>query len=364
MGTTQRRAHPPLISELLQDPSSFEFFRAMQILEDYLTSQGKKSIGTDNEPDEFGLRLRGDPSLSFPSTPITMVEAPGDSKAAGSHDAGEDDFQMTISFLGLVGATGTLPLHYTETLLHRLHEKDKALSVFLNGLQERTTSLFYRAWKKHRMAVTFAATELERGKADPILRLFLGLVGRLPRYRGKAISEEELCEVNHAGLFANRRRSARGLQAMVSGLLRCKVQVEQFVGQWVVLDEGARSRLGGVGPRSSMSGVAARLGEETVLGTRVWSVDSRVRIVAGPLDRSRFRALWPGGSPVQYLRKAVQTYLGPLIEYDLEWELAPDAPTPLKLGGEQMLGRDCWLGWSPEKGPDLHVRSPDWSASH
>ena len=365
MGPTQRKPDSPLIRRIQDDPSSFEFFRAVQLLEAHLLARSGRAgrgIGFDQSSAEVGLRFSVVPTLAFPPTPIAAVKETRAVAGVGERTAPEA-YDVAVSFMGLVGPAGTLPVHYTETLLQRVHAKDNALRAFLDGLHDRTTALFYRAWKKYRLAVSFEQSVPARGEADPILGVFLGLVGRRPRRRGKAFRPEEFGEVHHAGLFSDRRRSARGLQTMLAGLLGCAVRVEQFVGQWIELDAGALGRLGGTdGP-----GVPARLGDETVLGSRVWSVDSRVRIVAGPLDRARFRELWPGGARVGYVREIVRTYLGPLIEFDLEWELDADAPTPLCLGGAQLLGRDCWLGWSDDGQPVRRVHSPPWheaSPSH
>lgn len=355
MGTAQRKPNPALIEELLRAPGTFEFFRAVQILEAHLAGRKRRrkprEVGHDHSPAEVGVRFDAAPSLAFPSQQIAGVETTGEG------DGGDPRFDLRVSFLGLVGAAGTLPTHYTEFVLQRVHAKDTSLRDFLALFQDREAAFFYRAWKKYRVPAAFHAAA--GGDPDPILAALLALVGLLPRPRGEALDAVHMAQVHHAGLFSNRRRSANGLRAMLRGLLGCDVEVEQFVGQWIELDPEARSRLGsGPGP-----GLPARLGDESVLGSRVWSVDSRVRVVAGPLDRRRFRELWPGGEPVAFLRGVLRAYLGPLIECDLVWELAPDAPATLQLGGDQQLGRDCWLGWSDQGGPDLRVASPPWNKS-
>lgn len=354
MGTAKRKPHPALIERLLQEPGSFEFFRAVQLLEEYLDSRRKRRssrrVGFDHDSLDVGLRFRTPPSLSFPARTITAVEE--------EEDAGQG-FSVLVSFLGLIGQASTLPTSYTELVQGRLHEKDPSPRDFLDLFHDRGTALFYRAWKKYRLAISFGDANLARGRPDPVLEAILALVGLLPLPKGEALAAGELTEAFHAGHFSNRRRSANGLRAMMRGLLGCDVQVEQFVGQWIDIDRDAWSRLGeGPGP-----GVPAKLGDESVLGARVWSVDARIRVVAGPLDRETFRRLWPGGEPVRYLWQCLRAYLGPLIECDLVWELAPDAPAAVQLGGEQRLGRDCWLGWSETVCPDLRVGSPPWHIS-
>jgi type VI secretion system protein ImpH len=347
MGTPERKPHPALIERLLREPGAFEFFRAVQLLEQSVhtgTRRRARPVGHDHPAGEAGVGFRAAPALAFPTRPVVAVQPRDD----GAHD-------VLVSFLGLVGPAGVLPAHYTETVLQRAHSKDFSPRDFIDVLQDRSIAFFYRVWKKYRLPVAYAGKEAAASESDPITTALLALAGILPRSRGEALAGEELAQIHHAGLFSDRRRSAHGLRAMLRGLLGCEVAVEQFVGQWIDLDPDARSRLGGSG-----SGVQARLGEETVLGARVWSVDARIRVVAGPLDRARFRELWPGGAPVRLLWGVLRAYLGPLIECDLVWKLAPDAPVPMALGGDQRLGRDAWLGWSEFGGPDLRVGSPPW----
>ena len=354
MGTAKRNAHPALIAELLREPGGFDFLRAVQVLEAQRTARQPGAdgelVGFDRPPSETGLRFGSSASLAFPAKSIASVRA--------REGPGETAYDVAVSFLGLVGPAGTLPVHYTETVLQRLHAKDASLGDFLDAFQDRGIALFYRAWKKYRLPLAFASSDPARGKLDPVLNAILALLGLLPRARAKPVHAIELAQAHHAGLFADRRRSAAGLRAMLRGLLRCEVAVEEFVGQWIDLDRAAWSRLG-----DGEGGAPARLGDESVLGARVWSVDARVRVVAGPLDRARFRELWPGGAPVRFLWQLVRAYLGPLIECELVWQLAPDAPAAQHLGSDQRLGRDAWLGWGGNAAPDTRVASPPWHNS-
>jgi len=360
MGPAQRQPNSALIQQLLSAPQGFEFFQAVRLLEQHLDrvrgGRSSRRVGFDHAASDVGLRLQTAPSLAFPPQAIVAIRGGG---AGDAFDARSSPYAMQVSFLGLIGAAGTLPTSYTELLIRRIHGKDVALREFLDAFQERGLAFFYRAWKKYRLSTSFSDADLQRGKPDPVLEAILAIVGLLPRPRGEALGADALSQVFHAGHFSNRRRSAHGLEALLQGLLGCAVRVEQFVGQWIDIGEDAWSRLGsGHGP-----GVSARLDGESVLGSRAWCVDARVRVVAGPLSRERFRRLWPGGEPVRHVWQVLRAYLGPLIECDLEWRLAPDAPAPLQLGGDHRLGRDGWLGWGADGQPDLQVSSPPWHIS-
>lgn len=353
MGAQKRQPDSGLVEHLLRESPDFEFFRAVQVLERYLNARSRKAdrhVGEDTRLEDIGLCFETEASLSFPPRALRSVELV-------ESDANQDSvYRLLVSFLGLVGPSGVLPAHYTEMVIARLHQKDSSLADFNNMIQERSVELFYRAWKKYRAPINFPRTRRESGLLDPVLNAFMALVGLPGEQRGRPVPDGRLAFVYHSGLFADRRRSSSGLRAMVSGLLDCPVRVDQFVGEWVELDRGAQCRLG-EGPGE---GAPLQLGDVSVLGARAWCVDARVRIVAGPMEREQFRILWPGGEAVRNLRAIVTEYLGPLIDFDLEWELAHDAPEPLKLGGEARLGRDGWLGWGEFGGPDTRVGSPPW----
>lgn len=353
MGAPKRQQNTGLVEHLLRESPDFEFFRAVQVLERHVNAvrrSERRHVGEDARLEDLGLCFQTEASLSFPPRALRSV------KLVESETNQDPIYRLVVSFLGLIGPAGVLPAHYTEMVIARLHQKDSSLSDFNNLIQERSVELFYRAWKKYRVPVSFPRTRRDRGLLDPVLNSLMALVGLPGEQRGRPVPAERLAFVYHSGLFADRRRSSSGLRAMMSGLLGCPVRVEQFVGEWVDLDRGAQCRLG-EGPGE---GASVQLGDVSVLGARVWCVDARVRIVAGPLERDQFRELWPGGEAVRNLRAIVTEYLGPLIEYDLEWELAEDAPEPLMLGGDQRLGRDGWLGWGEFGGPDTRVGSPAW----
>ncbi|MEZ5978992.1 MAG: type VI secretion system baseplate subunit TssG [Planctomycetota bacterium] len=351
MAPSERKPDPPLIRRLLRDPGAFDFFRAVQVLELHLARTrgrgGVRRVGGDHSSVDTGIGFDAEPTLAFAERQIARVVAAEQGRLP------RPEYELFVNFMGLVGPAGTLPRHYTETVRRRLQARDTSLRDYVAIFDDRALALFYRAWRKYRLAVEFPPQGATERDVDPITSVFLGLTGLLPLGRGARVGSEQLVEVHHAGLFSDRRRSADGLRALVRGLLRCEVRVEQFVGQWIELDPSAWTRLGGIG-----GGQCSQLGESAVLGTRAWSVDARIRIVAGPLSRERFRQLWPGGKAARVLSRSVASYVGPLVDFDFEWRLEPEAPTPARLGGEQQLGRDAWLGWSDAGSPDTAIFAP------
>ena len=98
-----------------------------------------------------------------------------------------------------------------------------------------------------------------------------------------AVSDE--AKLFHAGALIRQVRNAEGLAAILQQFFRVPVQIEEFVGHWLGLSVGERTRLGREG---------ATLGSGTVLGSRVWDRQHKFRIRLGPLCLDQYERFLPG----------------------------------------------------------------------
>ncbi|MFO0888032.1 MAG: type VI secretion system baseplate subunit TssG [Isosphaeraceae bacterium] len=117
------------------------------------------------------------PSLSFPTGAISEIR---DTRKQLRDRPDSRPLEMLVSFFGLTGPSGALPRHYTEILLQQLREKDSPLCDFLDLFNHRLVSLFYRAWEKYSLPVTYERTRLDDpdGEPDPVTRLTAFSSGR------------------------------------------------------------------------------------------------------------------------------------------------------------------------------------------
>jgi type VI secretion system protein ImpH len=222
---------------------------------------------------------------------------------------------MTVTFMGLTGPSGVLPRHYTE-LLVRLEREAKsaekyALRDWLDLFNHRLISLFYRAWEKYRFYVPYGRGEYARSEPDTFTTCLYSLIGLgTPTLRGRLCTSawiehngreqeqrlariEDLALLYYGGLLAQRPHSAINLQALVSDYFQVPAAVRQFQGQWLRLDETNQSRLG-------LEDGNSRLGVDCVVGQRVWDVQSKFRLVLGPLSYEQFLEFLPDRSIVGY----------------------------------------------------------------
>jgi type VI secretion system protein ImpH len=267
--------------------------------------------------------------------------------------------EMTPAFMGLLGVAGTLPFHYTEQLAHReLYQKDTGARAFMDIFSHRAVTLFYEAWRKHRLPFQFEADRRQR-----YLPLVLSLAGlghkglrdRLGGARG-GVADESLAYF--AGALQQRTRSARQLQQLLQQYLGVPVAVEQFVGRWYDLPADQMPSLGG---GLGLSGKPAILGRTTSLGERVWQRDLRMRLVLGPLPHGKFLRFLPGGVGAKAMKELLTLYGGVALEYEVNLRLQQQDVRGFSLDSRRAptagrLGWDTFVQTQPANDDRADVR--------
>ncbi|MGO1540979.1 MAG: type VI secretion system baseplate subunit TssG [Luteimonas sp.] len=338
MRPAKRRIDPGLIQQLLAEPHRFGFFQAMRLIEQLFQHQG---VG-GKDAVALRVRFRNTLSLAFPAAELEQVEARSAggealALAADIEDAlqaeGIGDITITPAFMGLLGALGALPTHYTEFLGEReTYHRDRAARAFLDMFTSRALALHYEAWKKYRLPMQY---ELDRRERFLPLVLSLSGVGtdglrdRLSEGDGGVFDQ---AIAHYAGAVRQRPVSARLLRQILSDYFGVGVGLEQFVGAWYQVPEAQTSRLGVAN---------AGLGTTALAGDRVWQRDLRMRLLVGPLDRDRFDDFLPGGSAAAALEKWLTLLTGSCLEYEVRLVLRAEDVRGVGIGD----GHGARLGW-------------------
>jgi type VI secretion system protein ImpH len=328
-----------LIERLRTRPEHFGFFQAVRLLS--RLSPSRSRVGHDGPPALEVARFRTRPTLEFPPSEIYELRP----------HAEDPDLppEMTVAIGGTTGPLGVLPVPYTELLVERVRYKDYALWEFLDLFNHRFLSLFHRAWQKYRFPVVY-----ESGGDDPFLDGLYALIGLgtggLRERQG--VPDDAL--LLYAGLIAQRPHSESALVAIVRDYFGAPAAIQQFVGQWLVLEPDDRSRLGA---RNS------RLGVDLVCGDRVWNNQSRFRIRLGPLGLSAFETFLPRGNAWRPLNDLVRFLVGVEFDFDVQLVLKKEEIPACRLGSgaaaPPMLGWTTWLksAPSPADSSDLILES-------
>ena len=145
------------------------------------------------------LRYQSNPSLAIAENMVETIRYVTD----------ENTIAIVTNFLGLFGATGALPLHYSEQLLHQLKQKQTALFDFCAIFHHRLLQHYYNGWRCQQPLVDYEQAYLTNtaGKLAPFLQYQLATSGQQQLSNHRAyftnpnLSKEKLTNIlhNHCG---------------------------------------------------------------------------------------------------------------------------------------------------------------------
>lgn len=299
------------------DPTRHDFYDLLRALERLHPAQPR--IGDSAARREEYVELGQDPYLEFPASNLTSVEWKG------------QRLRILSQFLGLSGPQGPLPLTTTDESLSWLQMRDDAFARFLDLFNNRFLQLFFRAWSDAR-----PIGQHDRPDRDRFVSFIGAFIGTAsPQLRNRD-TISDLGKLSYAGLLAPKAKSASRLRAFLMGLFRVSVDVDQFLGTWLTFDSGDLTRTG----RSH-----SVLGENIVLGRRVFSVEDKIRVRIYVRDLAHHAQFLPTGENnlAEKLADAVFFYIGDELEWDVELAIPTGAVEPVVLGKSGRLGWTTWM---------------------
>ena len=345
----------PLDEWLYEEGYRFDFFQAVKLLE----IQGRSSqperapVGEGAEPAREAVRFKSAVGLNFPASDVAEVRAATVKERDGAA-------RMTVNFMGLAGALGPLHAPTTEQIIEGVWRKDTALRDFLDIFNHRLVSLLYRIRKVHRVGQDSAPPGGDRLSALVYAAFGMGT----PNLRGR-MRVKDRALLFYAGLLAQQPRSLAGLEHVLEDYFRVGVRGREFVGRWFPLEEDQWTAIGAAGKN-------ARLGEDAVLGKRVWEQQGAVELRLGPLTLEEFTEFLPTGWGFAPLCDLVRFYCGDEQDFRVRLALKSSEVPGARLGAENgaRLGWTSWLkraDWPEEDlrlghiaGPFCHLRTAGW----
>jgi type VI secretion system protein ImpH len=307
------------LADLALQPHTYDFFQAMRRVE--CMHADKPRWGEARTPAQEPWRLGQDPSLAFAAASIErfIASEPGNPP------------RLEVNFFGLLGPEGALPLHLTEYARDRLrHHDDPTFARFLDVLQHRFYTMFYRAWAQAQPTVG-----LDRRNQNRFGRYVGALCGVGAKQLHERDALPDFAKLHLSGWLSHGVRCAEGLVAVLQEFFERPIRVEQYVGHWIAVQDQDATRIG----RAN-----GFLGRGAVLGTRVWDRQSKFRIHIGPVQLREYEAFLPGGTKIEALLAWVQNYVGLEFSWDARLRLASDAVPKTELGAYGRLGWTTWLG--------------------
>lgn len=313
------------------------FFHVVALLE-RLTREAKR-VGGDGPASAERIRFRHDYDLGFSAGDIARVEVqPLPRGPERSHEEVKPVFVVTTTFLGLTGTISPLPLYIAEEVLHE-DEQNPVRRDFLDIFHHRLISLLYRSVSKY-----MPAREHLSHRPDAWMKRALFLTGLDPEIQTRAMKVHPSVLVRCAPLLAGRGRGPRVLALAVREALGDtlepdgKVDVKQFAGGWIEVDDQQRMALG-LGNNE--------LGVEAILGSRAYDQSGRFAVQIGPLHKHNYRRFLRDGDLLPLVKDVVELCVREPLDFDVELQLAADAVPSFVLSGKpnasSQLGRDTRL---------------------
>jgi len=340
MATEKREQDPSLKERLQEEFYRFSFFQAVHLLE--LLAPEKVPVGEALSPGDEAVRFKVKPGFAFPPSDISglgLVEE-------------ESRAEMEVAFMGLIGPNGVLPGWYNELAIERIRQKDLTLTSFLDIFHHRLISLFYLAWKKYRLAVTY----LDNGQ-DRISRALLCLIGLGTEGLSRRIGLPAEFFIFNSGHLARQVPSVVAIESAVENFSGVKTEVHQFVDRIIPLDPDDYTRLGEAN---------GELGLNAICGSEVWENQTKFRLDLGPMDYGSYVRLLPTGDMFTPLMSLVRYMVGIEFDFDFRLILRKEEVFPCRLGGIEtplspMLGWTTWFtvpGETYPEDPCVTVQAP------
>jgi type VI secretion system protein ImpH len=317
----QQESSESVLKRISDSPYEFELFAALRLLECAFHEMPR--LGESKRPRDEPIRLGQEISLKFAPSDIASIEL-----ANEFHPP-----RLLQRVMGLFGPNGALPMHLTDFAYERKrHEGDETFARFADIFHHRMLSLFYRAWANNQPMVS-----LDRPEQDRFGNYVGSLCGLgMPAFRNRD-SVDDLFKLAHVGIFGRQVKCAEGLHIVLASYFGVAVRINQWEGHWMSIPESERSRLG------ARRGFAT-LGEDAVIGERIWDCQSKFRIVFGPLSLKDYQRFLPNGRSYPKLVDLVRLYIGVELDWDFQLLLQREQIPRAQLGDETCLGWTTWVG--------------------
>ena len=246
--------------------------------------------------------------------------------------------EMRVSFMGLTGPSGVLPLAYTDHIRSLCDSGDHSTADFLDIFNHRIISLFYQAWEKNRFFVRF-----EREGRDPLSDRLMSLNGLgTPGLQDRqAIPDRAI--LAFFGMLALGPRSALALEQIISYWFRTKVRITQFHGAWFKLRTDDCCQF------TDREAESQQLGTGLVLGDAIFDRGSQVQIMVGPLSIRRYHDFLPGGFEYERLRAVLDYFSNGSFEFEIRLILKREQVPEFQMGTMTAPLRLGWTTWMNAK---------------
>ena len=335
MATARGRKSPNLIDRLVAEPGDFPFVQTIRLIERLTLGRnlGKepvklKPIGGYHHPKLECIYFNAETALLFPMGEVSQL-------TQSSADGHNNNWNITVSFMGLMGPSGVLPYHYSELIVQRLKLNDISMRDFFDMLNHRVISHFYRASIKYKMLPSFERSHLisdspsvgithkslassppthQHNQSQALLAL-AGL-GDSSLQNRLSLSDDAL--ISTSGFLQQQIRSVKNLEQIIKFHFGIDATIEQFQGEWKSLQPDFQTKISNspdVG-NNTVFGMNNVLGKNTILGKKVWQVQGKFSVMLQPKNWDEFMEFSPDSLQLRAMENLIHLYVGIELDFD------------------------------------------------
>ncbi len=320
---------PLAIRALIERARGIGFFEAVRTIEE--NSPGTVPVGHQGPVAREAVRFNAHLSLAFPASDVVGIEVERDAN-------GRPHCLLTQSFLGLYGPASPLGPYLTERLMEQ--DDSNLTRGFLDLINHRLTSLFYRVHTKHHPAQ--GGMEGERFIVH-LLQL-TGLENGAALLAGSRL-------LAFAGVIGNGGASGESIAAVISAWLDgAKAVIEPCLPRWTTIPAEACTRL------TSSSNGGKRLGRDSLAGMRIRNRTTAFGLAIGPLPMVTAAALAPGGARHAELRGLLERMNPDLLDCVVDLHVSGSDLPGTRLGSPRAAGAGLGARLGGRPAPDYDVR--------
>lgn len=346
MATSRRTENLTVAEQLMVEAHRFEFYQAVKLIEriikgalpepDELSEELFEAMthfwklagvtlpmGDSREPGHDRVRFRSTVKMDFPASDVESLLPPTDEQAQPI---------LEVNFMGLAGAHGPLPPPYTELIRERLWHGDATLRDFLDVFNNRLISLLYKARQRQRIGL-----EVRTPWDSEFAHYLLMLLGLGTSRLQSRMQIEDHALLFYTGLFVHQARSLSALENLLRDFFQVQVVSEPCLGQWWNLPEEEYTHLG-------ISGQNQILGQTALIGTRVWTQQSKFALHLGPMGLVKFLDFLPIGWGFIPLCELTHLWVSPELDFEITLTLKAEE-VPFTYLSTQKGGRLGWTSW-------------------
>lgn len=321
------RRGPPgsLIDLLAREPFRFDSRQALRILE---RRDGAATVAP--------VTFRSSLSLAFPVGDIESIEVAPRGRAP----------VVTVSFLGLGGASGPLPTPYTELVGSAARQGDTSGRDFLDIFNHRLVTAAMDMAKLFRPVLQRGLPQESNLAQQCYALMGIGMPAIL-----KSIPNLAPTLLPLTALINQRPLSAHAIERAVTAHCGVRARVIPFRGDWLRLPADQRSAIG-------RRGRHRRLGQTATLGGRMWDQSAGIALELGPVSAAKADRLLPA-APAMRRRGGLHDDLVGLLAFLIQGELRVElrllvetagiVPSHLSRSAPLRLGWTSWLGRDPAR---------------